>query len=55
MKGYKTIGIAVVSFLVYALGWEQLTAYIDAQIIAVISSVLMFVMRFLTSSSIFKK
>jgi hypothetical protein len=54
MKGWKTILIAVIQFAVYALGWEQLTQYLEPQTIAIIASVLMFVLRFLTSSPVFK-
>ncbi len=55
MTGWKTIAIAVVQFLVFAFGWEQLTEYLDPQIIAIVAAVLMAVLRFLTTTSVFKK
>jgi hypothetical protein len=55
MKGWKTVVIAIISFLIYALGWEQLVQYLDAQMIALISSILMFIMRLLTKTPVFRK
>lgn len=55
MSGWKTIALAVVSFLLYAVGWEQLVDYVDAQTIALITAALMFVMRFLTKTPVFRK
>lgn len=55
MTGWKTILVAVLSGLVYLLGWEQLTEYIDPQIIAIAMAIVMAVLRFLTGTPIFKK
>jgi hypothetical protein len=55
LKGYKTIILAVLSAGAYLLAWPQLTQYIDPQVIAVASAVLMGVMRWLTNSPLFKK
>jgi hypothetical protein len=54
VKGYKTILVAVISFLVYALGWDQLVNYVDPKTIALLGSVLMLALRFITSSPAFK-
>jgi hypothetical protein len=55
MKGYKTILVGIVSFAIYALGWEPLVELVDPQYIALIGSTLMILLRLLTSTPIFKK
>lgn len=55
MTGWKTILVAVLSGLVYLLGWEQLTEYVDPQVIAILMSIAMAVLRFLTGTKIFNK
>ena len=55
MKGWKTILVAVLGFLTYALAWPELTQYLDGQVIALITAVVMLVMRLITSSPVFKK
>ena len=54
MKGFKSIVVAVLSFLVFALGWEGLSALVDPQIIAMAMAVLVAILRFVTTTSIFK-
>lgn len=53
MKGWKTVIVAVLSFLAYALAWPELTQYLDGQTIAMITAAVMLIMRFLTTTSIF--
>ena len=55
MTGWKTILVAALSFLVYAFGWEQLSEFVDPQIIAIAMAIVMAVLRFLTGTPIFKK
>ena len=55
MSGFKTILVAVLSFLTFALGWEGLKELIDPQYIAIAMSILMAILRFITKSSVFKK
>ena len=55
LKGFKSIAIAVLSFLTFALGWEGLTELIDPQIVAMAMAVLMALLRFVTNSSVFRK
>ena len=55
VQGYKTIFIAILSFVVYALGWDQLVSYVDPQVIAIAGAVAMAILRFLTTSPVFKK
>ncbi|MFQ5799310.1 MAG: hypothetical protein ACE5H0_11575 [Bacteroidota bacterium] len=55
MAGFKTIIVAVLSFLVFALGWEPLKQFIDPQTIAIVMAVLMAILRFLTKGPVFKK
>lgn len=43
--GWKTVVLAVGSFLVYSLGWEDLQQYVSSQHIAQISAGIMLVMR----------
>lgn len=54
LKGYKTILVAAIEFVLFALGWNRLTEFIDAQYIAMIAAALMFVLRFITNTPIFK-
>lgn len=55
MTGWKTLIVAVLSFAAYTFAWPQLTEYLDAQLIAQIAAVLMFALRFLTSTSVGSK
>ena len=55
MKGWKTVIVSVLSFLVFALGWDGLKELLDPQYIAIAMSIVMAILRFLTKSSVFKK
>ena len=53
-KGYRTVAVAVLMFIAYALAWPELTKYLDAQIIAIATTAVMFALRLLTSTPVFK-
>lgn len=54
MKGKKTVVFAAASFVVYLLGWDQITAWVDAKYIALVGSVATFVLRLVTDTPVFK-
>lgn len=55
MKGFKTIAVFGLSGLAYLLGWNQLTALVDPQWIAIATTVVGFALRFVTDTPVFKK
>ena len=55
MKGFRTIAIFGLSGLAYLLGWEQLITVVDPKWIAIATSVVGFVLRFVTDTPVFKK
>jgi len=55
MAGYKTVVIAVLMFLAYALEWPKITEFIDAQYVALGTSLVMAVLRFFTETKVFTK
>lgn len=55
MKGWKTVLLAALSFAIYGLGWEQLTQYVDPQLIAMIGAILMLLMRLVSDTAPFKR
>jgi hypothetical protein len=52
MKGWKTVLVVVLQAAVYLFGWEQLTEYLDPQYIALISAILMLVLRMVTTTPV---
>ena len=52
LKGKKTVIVMAGSFLVYALGWEQLKELIDPKYIAMATAAVGFALRFITETSV---
>jgi glycerol uptake facilitator-like aquaporin len=54
MKGWKTIIVSVLAFVAYTLAWPELTQYVNAQVIAAATALVMLVLRLLTDTAVFK-
>ena len=52
LKGKKTVLVMAGSFLLYALGWEQLKELIDPKYIAMATAAIGFALRFITETSV---
>ena len=51
-KGWRTIAMNVISGLVVMLGWDQLTQWVDPQVIAGILVMLNLILRWLTTTPV---
>ena len=52
LRGYKTIGFFLLTAVAYLLAWPTLTTYVDPQVIAVATSVVGIVLRYLTTTPV---
>lgn len=54
MKGWKTIAFNVVTGLIFLLGWQPLTQWVDPQYIALAMGGLNLILRFVTTTPVGK-
>lgn len=52
LKGYRTVLILVLQFLIYALAWPLLVNYVNPQIIVLASTLIALFLRFITDTPV---
>lgn len=54
MKGWRTIGVNVATFLVALLAWPELTKFVEPQYVVMGTGVVNIFLRYITSTPILK-